>query len=107
MSDRDASELYEVIGQGLLDGAPADWVEAGVNYCSVGNVGSGEFFAILENGEKERFRVKGGLRAMDELRELFASPARALGSPRRAGSIGRVGSRSTSTTTTSLNSCRP
>ncbi len=30
MSDLDPSELYQMIGQGLIDAAPADWMEAGV-----------------------------------------------------------------------------
>jgi hypothetical protein len=59
MSDLDPSELYEVIGQGLLDAAPEDWVEAGAIYSSVGKVGNGSFFAILETARKvpsrERF----------------------------------------------------
>jgi hypothetical protein len=72
---RDPSELYDVIGQGLLDAAPAVWVEAGAIWRSVGKYGQGSFFAILEDGEKETINVEHEvLRALDELRNLFAQP---------------------------------
>jgi hypothetical protein len=58
MSDLDPSELYQVIGQGLLDAVPADWVEAGAIYCKVGKFSELEPFAILEDGEREIFDVE-------------------------------------------------
>ena len=74
-SELDPSELYQVVGQHLLDAAPADWVEAGAIYRSVGKFSECKFFAILKDGKKKALDVEDDVFfALDQLHDLFAQP---------------------------------